>query len=110
MDPADRIGLATVHSLGKGVAREADEKQALKAFEAYFLGELLKQAAPQGGTGLFDGGQAGRMYRDHFYQELARVIAENGGLGLARELEGQLGTAETDAAEPSGGDGEEKDR
>lgn len=90
MDPVEKIILPTVYSLGKGVARNVDEKTALRAFDAYFLGEMLRQSAPRSETSLFDGGQAGRMYRDHFYQELARIIAEKGDYGLARSLEGHL--------------------
>lgn len=118
MGEIDRIDLATINNLGKNVARGADEKQALKSFDAYFLGEMLKQSAPSNPTGLFDGGQAGRMYQEHFYQELAGIIANNGGFGLQESLAGQLGLDDseaTDADTPDGADGlnsvrEETDR
>jgi len=84
------VTLQTELSLGNRSGRKADEAEALQSFEAYFVGELLRIAAPSNPSGLFDGGQAGRMYREHLYQEFARVIAENGGLGLATSLAGQL--------------------
>lgn len=90
MGATDPIGLATINSLGRNIAQGADEKTALRSFDAYFMGEMLKQSAPQNPTGMLDGGQAGRMYQDHLYQELARIVAESGGLGIAEALEGQL--------------------
>ena len=87
--------------LGDVQASNADEKTALKAFDAYFLGEMLKQSAPQNPTGLLDGGEAGRMYQDHLYEELARIMAESGEFGIAKSLEGQLTPAsESDDRNP----------
>lgn len=93
MGALDPVGVATELSLGVRGEGKADEATALRSFEAYFLGEMLRISAPSNPTGLFDGGEAGRMYREHFYQELARVVAENGGVGIAASLEGQLGRA-----------------
>lgn len=89
MEIADPV-LPSVHSLGAARVGKEDEKTALRAFDAYFLGEMLRRSAPQKPTGLFDGGQAGRMYQDHLYQELARIIAENSDFGLASSLTGKL--------------------
>ena len=100
MDGIDPTSIPMVHNLGRMVAKDADEKRALKSFEAYVLGDILKRTAPKDSTGLFDGGQAGRMYQDHFYQEIARVIAENGDFGLAKQLEGHLVDAEPEEAGP----------
>ena len=97
MDGIDPTPIPTVHNLGRIVGKDADEKGALKSFEAYVLGDILKRTAPKDSTGLFDGGQAGRMYQDHFYQEIARVIAENGDFGLAKQLEGHLVDEEENA-------------
>lgn len=108
MGDIDRIGLATVNSLGKGGARNTDEKTALRAFDAYFLGEMLKRSAPKDPSGLFDGGQAGRMYQDHLYQELARIIAEDGRFGLSKTLEGTLAPS-AEEPEPEAETSEEED-
>jgi Rod binding domain-containing protein len=91
MGAIDPVSIATELSLGTRGEGKADEATALRSFEAYFIGEMLRIAAPSNPSGLFDGGQAGRMYREHFYQELARIIAENGGVGIATSLAGQLG-------------------
>jgi Rod binding domain-containing protein len=90
MGSIDPTTIATELSLGVRGEGKADEASALRSFEAYFLGELLRVAAPSNPTGLFDGGETGRMYREHFYQELARIVAENGGVGVAESLSGQL--------------------
>jgi Rod binding domain-containing protein len=90
MGAIEPAAIATELSLGVRGEGKADEASALRSFEAYFLGELLRVAAPSNPTGLFDGGETGRMYREHFYQELARIVAENGGVGVAESLSGQL--------------------
>lgn len=108
MNALDATASPTELSLGaaNGSGKKADEAAALRSFEAYFLGEMLRIAAPQDSSGPMDGGQAGRMYREHFYQELARLIADNGGVGLASALEGRLSKkgdgASEDAASVAG--------
>ena len=92
MDALDAVNGVTELSLGRGTTEKVDGAGALKAFEAYFVGELLRIAAPKSTSSLFDGGQAGRMYREHFHQELAWLVAEHGGMGLATSLAGSLGT------------------
>ena len=96
MGAIDPVAVATELSLGVRGEGKADEASALRSFEAYFLGELLRVAVPSNPTGLFDGGQTGRMYREHFYQELARIVAENGGVGVAESLAGSLERAGAD--------------
>ena len=103
MDPVSTPPLPTVNNLGRATSRNADESTALKSFDAYFVGEMLKRSAPQNPTGLFDGGEAGRMYQEHLYQEIARMVAEKGDFGLASSLQGALsgkGASEAAAAEP----------
>lgn len=102
MGAIDPVRIATELSLGTRGEGKADEATALRSFEAYFLGEMLRIAAPSNPSGLFDGGQAGRMYREHFYQELARIVAENGGVGIATSLSGQLGQLGQKDASPAG--------
>ena len=109
MGAIDSVKSATELSLGTQTGGEADEATALRSFEAYFLGEMLRIAAPSNPTGLFDGGQAGRMYREHFYQELARVIADNGGVGVATSLAGQLSRHGASEADGTGSKAEAKD-
>jgi len=110
MDGITAPPIPTVHSLGKHVRKETDEKTALKSFEAYIVGEMLRRAAPKSESGIFDGGQAGRMYQDHLYQEFARLIAEDGRFGLAAQLEGQLTDASAEAVASEEGRASEEER
>ncbi len=105
MDEIPGQALPTAYNLGVTRVGPADEETALRAFDAYFLGELLRRSAPQNPSGLFDGGQAGRMYQDHLYQELGRIIAENGDFGMASSLVGKLVPTSPDEAP----DGREED-
>lgn len=91
MDGIDPTRLSTVHALGQATSAKVDDGTAVRSFEAYMIGEMLRRAMPSGeGDAVFDGGQAGRMYRDHLYQEYARLIAESGDFGLASQLEAHL--------------------
>jgi len=61
--------------------------EAARAFEALALERLLEPASrPLFGEGLLDGGSAGRLHRQLFLAEVARLAAERGALGLADAL------------------------
>ncbi len=68
---------------------------AVAEFEAYYIGELLRMANRSSqSTGLLDGGPAGRTYRELFFEEIGRLAARHGGLGLAESFEsGEAGRA-----------------
>ncbi len=74
-------------------ASEKPEPAAVaREFEALLVGELTRQAAkPLPGTRPLDGGSAGRLYREQFFQEVARLAAARGGLGIAAAIERQIG-------------------
>ena len=63
-----------------------DGVEALREFDSYFLAQILKGAQASSEEHLLDGGSAGRMYRDQFYQEVARVMAKQGGFGITEQL------------------------
>ena len=78
-----------------------------REFEALLVGELTRQAAkPLPGESLLDGGSAARMYREQFFQEVARLSAERGSLGVAEVLERQLGGVAGPAGPPGEPQGE----
>lgn len=97
MDPVTE--LSTESNLGRTRAKGATEETALRSFDAYFVGEMLKRSAPDNPSGLMDGGEAGRMYQDHLYQEFARIIAQNTDFGLASTLSGTLERASEEETE-----------
>ncbi|NLN27050.1 MAG: flagellar biosynthesis protein FlgJ [Firmicutes bacterium] len=69
-------------------------REAAADFEALFLQQLfsvMRRSVPQGG--LFEKSFARQTYEDMFFEELAKVSAQAGGLGLADMLMEQLGKA-----------------
>ena len=89
------LGAAHSEALGAAVALARGETPAPAAvareFEALLLGELSRGLSrPLPGTRPLDGGSAGRLYRERFFQQVARLAAERGGFGLAAALERQL--------------------
>ncbi|HVP29079.1 MAG TPA: rod-binding protein [Myxococcota bacterium] len=68
--------------------RETTLADAARQFEAYLVGEMLNSATRSPlNSGLLDGGDAGRMYREMFHQEIARLIAQRGSFGIAAAVE-----------------------
>ena len=73
-------------------------REVAQEFEALLVGELTRQAGnPLPGTQPLDGGSAGRMYREQFFQEVSRLAAERGGFGIAEAIERQLSSAASEA-------------
>jgi len=76
-------------------ARKADEERLAAAcaeFESLFINQLLKEmraAIPKGG--LIDGGNAEQIYTAMLDAELARSLAQRGGIGLAKLTRRELG-------------------
>lgn len=87
MNGPDGIGAAP--QAGPGSAASAGSRKAAEAFEGYLLGAILRQATRplSGRPALLDGGSAGRTFREMFLDEIARVAAARGDLGVARLLE-----------------------
>ncbi|HPI94017.1 MAG TPA: rod-binding protein [Deltaproteobacteria bacterium] len=55
-------------------------------FETMFAHQLLKTMAESVPDGFLDDGFAGDIYKDMFYQEVARNIGETGALGIRDTL------------------------
>ena len=55
-------------------------------FESLFAHQLLKTMAETVPDGFLDEGFAGDIYKDMFYQEVARSIGETGALGIRDTL------------------------
>src|SRR3954449_11846545 len=76
-----------------------DASDASRALEATLLRQLLQS------SGAFKGGEiAGeQMHAEMFMEALADAVAQSGGLGLAKVLEGSLGDAEKSSDTPAEG-------
>ncbi len=89
------IGLATARrteatsNRAGGVQGATMPAEAAREFEAFLLHRMLKSATrPIGGRHLLDGGPGGRLFRDMFLEETARLAVERRGLGLFRAIGG----------------------
>ena len=78
-----RVGPPVAAEGGTELARAAAD------FEALVLHQLLKQSSRPllAGDTPLTGGSAGRMYRDLWFQELAKAGGARGALGFGRLLE-----------------------
>ena len=81
---------------------QAQDEEAAKDFESLLLHRMLEEmerTIPK--SGLLDGGSVTGQVRGMFWYHMAQELADKGGLGLWKEIQGQLGRiAEPAAAEP----------
>jgi Rod binding domain-containing protein len=71
---------------------KADLQTAARDFEALLLHQALKSGTrPLSEGGLLDGGSAGRLFRDLFLEEAARLATRDKGLGLGAEVAKAVG-------------------
>jgi Rod binding domain-containing protein len=83
--------LTYLNALGKPKTTDSPEKikAAAQQFEAILIGQLLKTAKASGSAGWLGTGEGredepGQVSVDMAEQQLASVIAKNGGLGLTK--------------------------
>lgn len=87
-DPVSAVGPLSPEAGGN--ARRSELRDAARQFEAFLVGQLLRTGSkPVAGETPLDGGSAGRMYREMFLEEVARLAALRGDFGLADEIERQ---------------------
>jgi Rod binding domain-containing protein len=95
--PVDPVRELSALASGK---RPIDSGRVAQEFEALLLAELMKTAStPLGVSGILDGGSAGRLYREMFLEQVARMSAARGGFGLGSALAEELQSATTGAEE-----------
>ncbi|MFT5694522.1 MAG: Rod binding domain-containing protein [Myxococcota bacterium] len=78
--------MAPLQAEPKASLAKSDDAKALQEFEAYFLAQILKNSGAESQEHMFDGGSAGRMYRDQMFDEISRVLSAKGGLGLMEQM------------------------
>ena len=78
-------------------SQEADLASAARDFESLLLHQALKSGTrPLSKGGLLDGGSAGKLFRDLFLEEVAKIATRERGLGLAAEIARATGEGETE--------------
>ncbi len=79
-----------------GGDRSAALQEASRAFEGYLLGAMLRFGArPLDPDDPLTGGPAQRMYRELFFDEIAKLAAARGGFGVA-QLVSRVAGAQTE--------------
>jgi Rod binding domain-containing protein len=73
-----------------GADTHAAMREAAVAFEAVFLAQMLNHAGVAKTPEAFGGGAGEDVFRTHLIQEHARLMAEQGGIGLAEAIFGSL--------------------
>ncbi|GIW55312.1 MAG: flagellar rod-binding protein FlgJ [Nitrospiraceae bacterium] len=79
---ADQTG----YLLARKTAEPHSLREAAQEFEGYFIGQMMKAMRDTVPTGLFEN-KAGRMFYTFYDQEIGRLAAAAGGLGLAHLIE-----------------------
>lgn len=65
---------------------EAAARKAAQAFEAAFLGEMLKYTGLNAASESFGGGAGEEAFASFLTDEYARLLAARGGIGLAEQV------------------------
>ena len=85
---ADKINQT---ALSKSRAEPSKADYAAKEFEAVFIAQMLKPMFETVETdGPFGGGNAENIFRSMMVDEYGKIIAEQGGIGIADALKNQL--------------------
>lgn len=69
----------------------AQAKQAAETFEAQFLSQMVEHMFTGiKSDGMFGGGQGEEMFRSMMYDEFGKILARNGGVGIAAAVQRDL--------------------
>jgi Rod binding domain-containing protein len=87
--------VAATEVAGPSETKNKKLSEALVEFEALFASSLLRSARESSGSGWLgaEGGAGGDAITEFAEQHIARSMAQKGGLGIAKLLEGRLGRA-----------------
>lgn len=100
--------LASGRPVGADVrAGDADSvPQSYRDFEAMVLQTFIQSMLPTDASNTFGEGTAGDMWKGMMAEQLGRVLADGGGVGIARQLaeDAQRAEARADPANTPGGD------
>lgn len=70
------------------VANPSEVTEAYRGFERMVLRNLFETLLPEESTGSFGGGPSAGVWRSMAADQLAGVVAENGGIGIAAMIDG----------------------
>jgi peptidoglycan hydrolase FlgJ len=90
----------TLSSQAQGKSDPAEMRKAVKEFEGYFIAYLLKEMRNTVHPGLVQN-KEGQQFYSLYDQEIGRLAAQSGGLGLGRMLEQALASGPLTSSQPS---------
>ena len=71
--------------------REAQAEKLASEFEAQFLSFMFSNMFTGiEGEGPLSGGQEEKMYRNHLYEEMGKILARSGGVGVAESVKREM--------------------
>lgn len=86
--------------VGQAVAQDgkAEIPEAYRKFESMVLGNFVQSMMPEDGEEIFGKGTAGEIWKDMMAQEIGKVIADGGGIGIAARMAAEDRERRTPAA------------
>ncbi|MCX8500250.1 MAG: rod-binding protein [Alphaproteobacteria bacterium] len=98
-----KIEARSAERLKPGQSQEQFQ-QVSREFEAMFMAEMLKPMFEGVGNpnGIFGGGHGEEVFKSLMVQEYGKILADRGGLGIAKQLEARYQTTnpKTEPTEP----------
>lgn len=82
----DIVGLSSAARFGASPDPDAKLRKAAVDLEATFLAQMLKATGVEDGSEAFGGGAGEAQFASFLTDERARLMAENGGIGLAQSI------------------------
>lgn len=79
-------------------APKSASPESFKRFEAMVLQSFIQNMLPKEGAAVYGKGMAGEMWKSMMAENLAKVMAERGGIGIAERMLGEHYTAEAKPA------------
>ncbi|MCE8008987.1 rod-binding protein [Aestuariivita sp.] len=87
---------------GGASSKTGAERDAAKAFEVVFLGQMVDEMMKTVDMGATMGNHAAEMWRSVLSQSLAENLAENGGLGIAENVHQMMNAYKSQADKGAG--------
>lgn len=105
-EPFPAEAVAKAGSKGAEIVSDAKRPEAHQKFEAMVLQSFLQSMMPAESENVYGGGMAGDMWKSMLAEQIAGVMAERGGIGIADRLLGDYTVEDEAKVALSGATGE----
>lgn len=86
LEMGPRLSRETAATAGAAPAEGTEAAQGFRRFEAMVLQTFIQNMLPKDAEGVYGKGLAGDMWKSQLAEKLANVMADKGGIGIARSL------------------------